>query len=336
MGELKKAISIFCALVITLSTLIAGTFCWQSLNQQALNEVYSATLPEFPVELHKLEKLSDGTLTEKPLSGAEFYLYTKDHQQMGKLFVTDQEGKIKVNLPKGEYYFEEVTPPIGYKYDKEEEKEKILYPFTISGEETKTYIVKAYNLRIEGNLSITKEVKNADDKPLTEEQKNQSFIFTVTFSDGGTYGYRIGEGEEKKLKSGETLQLKHGETAEFTGIPFGVNYEVEETQEEGYTFVSDNHRGTITDKPSEVLFTNTFYQGEEKDTILKVIKKIDGEYPEKDKYKEFEFTLILKNTEGKAEEIPFKLMPDNEKVFHLPKGYSYEIKEKDYFSKGLE
>lgn len=334
MRKFKKCISIFGVIIIAFSTLIAGTFCWQSLNQQALNEVYSATLPEIPVELHKLEKLSDGTLTEKPLSGAEFYLYTKENQQIGMLFTTDKEGKIKVNLPKGDYYFEEITPPIGYTYDKENEKEKRIYPFTVSGKETNPYVLKVYNQKLEGNLSISKEVKNANDDPLTEEQKNRSFTFKVTFSDGKEYAYRIGEGEEKVLKSGETLQLKHGETANFTGIPFGINYKVEEQQEKDYTFVSDNHRGTITESPSQVRFTNIFYQGEEKDTSLKILKKIDGEYPEKDKYKEFEFTLMIKHKEGKIQEIPFKLMPGQERVFHLPKGSSYEIKEEDYFSEG--
>lgn len=38
-------------------------------------------------------------------------------------------------------------------------------------------MVTAYNVRLQGTLSVQKVVENADNSPLTEEQKQQEFNF---------------------------------------------------------------------------------------------------------------------------------------------------------------
>ena len=67
-----------------------------------------------------------------------------------------------------------------------------------------------------GSLTVTKEVRNADGSEVTEEQAQKKFTFKVTFSDGGTYTYRIDNGEEQSLESGGTVTLRHGQELVFT------------------------------------------------------------------------------------------------------------------------
>ncbi|MFQ9802189.1 MAG: hypothetical protein ACLR23_28425 [Clostridia bacterium] len=55
---------------------------------------------------------------------------------------------------------------------------------------------------------MQKVVENADNSPLTEEQKQQEFTFTVAFSDGGDYSYSIDDGEPQELSSDGMLTLK--------------------------------------------------------------------------------------------------------------------------------
>ena len=77
------------------------------------------------------------------------------------------------------------------------------YPLTVTGEETEPVTVTAYNVRLQGALSVQKLVQNADGSPLSEAQKQQAFVFDVTVSDGGTYTYSIDNGEPQLLTSGE-------------------------------------------------------------------------------------------------------------------------------------
>lgn len=60
--------------------------------------------------------------------------------------------------------------------------------------------------------------------PLSEEQSEKEFIFTVSFSDNGAYIYQKTDGTAGELASGGTLTLSHGETALFEQIPAGVTY----------------------------------------------------------------------------------------------------------------
>lgn len=132
MKSFHRRISVFFALVLLLSLTLTGTFCWQGVNQQALNEV--RPVPDMAtVELVKLE--SD---TNIPLSGVGFLLYRSDGTQVGGLFTTNVEGKITVALPAGEYWFEEREPAPNHGFDwNEDGTAKTRYDFTVSEENAK-------------------------------------------------------------------------------------------------------------------------------------------------------------------------------------------------------
>ena len=213
-----RSVSMLLTAVFLLSSLITGTLGWQSLGQTAKNEAQSEILRQ--VELLKLEKLPDGTETEIPVPGAAFYLFAEDGAQIGGRYVTDENGTISVSLKPGEYYFEESSPVPGFAFDTDEKGQQLTrYPFVVTGNETETVVVTVYNIRLQGALTIEKTVRNADDSPLTDEQKAQEFVFTVAFSGGGAYSYSIDGGEPQEFTSGGALTLKHGQSAVFEQIP---------------------------------------------------------------------------------------------------------------------
>ena len=119
-------------------------------------------------------------------------------------------------------HFEEIMPAPGYDFDQENGAPKTRYEFTVTGEETDPIVVRVYSVPLDGRLVVQKWVVNADDTPLTPEQQDQLFEFTVTFSDGGTYSYRVGDGPLQSVASGGKIYLKHGESAVFENIPVGV------------------------------------------------------------------------------------------------------------------
>ncbi len=203
-GSSKRLIAILITLILVIPLLITGTFAWQSISQQALNETGGREDITFDVELLKLEKSPSGDLTEIVVSGATFYLFTADGQQIGGRYETDNEGRISVSLPAGEYYFEETDPGISHTFDEEEGQIKTRYPFTVTGSETAVVQVKAYNPVLTGSLTVEKTIVNFDGSEVTEEQEKEEFIFTVTFSDEGTYSYRI-DGENFKALRAEEL-----------------------------------------------------------------------------------------------------------------------------------
>jgi pilin isopeptide linkage protein len=319
--------SVLLTIVFVLSGMVSGTLGWQSLSQQAQNESED-NLPHYAnVELFKLEKLPDDTLTQTPVSGAAFYLYKEDGAQLGGRYVTDSEGKIPVQLESGNYYFEEAAPAPGYTFDTDKTgQRKIKYPFTVTENETETVVVTAYNIRLQGPLSVQKVVQNADASPLTEAQKQQAFPFTITFSDGGTYSYRIDGGAPQQLTSGGTLTLKHGQTAVFQDIPVGVTYVVAEQPVPGYTVSATGHRGTITASGSVAHFTNTF----DPSLVGKLIisKEVAGDGA--DWNKEFAFTAVIG-----GKEVSFTLKHGESKTFpDLPVGTEYTVTETDYTADG--
>ena len=251
---LRRSISAFLVLLLILSSVMTGTLCWQT--QQLTTNIVTgkADEPGGPgggpspssktVELIKLEKKADGTLTETPISGTAFFLFSENGTQVGARYITDENGKITVKLQNGKYYFEETAPSVGYTYDTKDGQNVTQYPFTVSGSASKVITVKAYNIRLEGSLLIRKTVENADKSELTDIQKKLPFEFTVTFSDGGAYTYHIDDNEDEKytLESGGTLKLTHGQTAVFENIPAGVLYNVTETPVSGYVITGSGHR----------------------------------------------------------------------------------------------
>ena len=201
-AAMTRAVSLFLTAVFLISSALTGTFAWQSISQTAKNENQGGA-GAYPVQILKLEKDVDGNPTQTPVPGAAFYLFTKDGVQIGGRYVTDSEGKIHIELPSGDYYFEEIRPGYGFTFDADEKGERITrYPFTVTEGEPDTVVVTAYNRHLSGPLTVQKIVENADGSPLAEEQKQQEFVFTVTFSDEGTYSYRIDGGELQTVTSG--------------------------------------------------------------------------------------------------------------------------------------
>ncbi len=329
MGQVfHRIISVFLTAVFVFSAVVTGTYSWYSL-QTTVNEA-SQTIAA--VRLQKREKLPDGTVTDHPVPGAAFYLFTAEGEQIGDRYVTDEAGEISLRLPAGSYYFEEILSAPGYAFDSQDGEPVTHYPFILSENGIGEVVVTAYNLRLTGSLAIQKTVQNADDSPLTAEQLVQDFTFSVEFSDGGTYVYRKGDGEAGEVESGGTLTLRHGETALFENIPVGVTYTVSEEASDSYLVSATGHRGTIGHELSAATFVNVYFESPEllTDPVrLTITKELAGEFPAVDMDREFEMTVFIN---GKPTD--FTLKPGESKEFTLKPGDWYEVWEKDYYAEG--
>ena len=327
MRPAHRAASMALMVVFVLSSLITGTLGWQSLSQQAKNETQSQLIAYADVELTKLERDTEGNETITPVPGAAFSIFTSDGEPLGGRYITDEKGKIAVQLPAGSYYFEELAPSTGFTFDTDKTGQRIIrYPFTVTGEETEPVMVTAYNVRLQGTLSVQKVVENADNSPLTEEQKQQEFTFTVAFSDGGDYSYSIDDGEPQELSSDGTLTLKHGQTAVFESVPVGVAYSVAEQPVPDYTVSGTGHRGTITEDGCAAVFTNTYARSQT--GSLTVSKEVTGTGA--DLQKEFTFTAVIN---GQTETFVLK-HGESKTFFGLPVAATYTVTEADYTAEG--
>jgi len=186
-------------IVFIISLTLCCTYCFSSINQETVGLASGESNIKVNVELNKLEKN-----TNKGISGTQFYLFKDNGEQIGSIYTTDEFGKINVLLTKGNYYFQEITPSLGYTYDEKNGEKITKYYFTVKGKKDEEVVINAYNIHIDGSLLVSKNILNADGTNLTEEQLNTEFIFKITFSDNGEYKYKINNGEELTLKSGET------------------------------------------------------------------------------------------------------------------------------------
>lgn len=129
----------------------------------------------------QLRLIKIGKDGEKPLEGAEFEIYDKNKNVVGKL-VTDKDGKaISEELGKGTYTYKETKAPYGYELDTKE------YTFTI---ETQNQILEQslVNERIYGKLKITKVDEN--DRAIAGVKfkifdENNKEVTTVTTDENG-------------------------------------------------------------------------------------------------------------------------------------------------------
>lgn len=329
MGQVfHRIISGFLTAVFVFSAVITGTYSWYSL-QTTVNEA-SQTIAA--VRLQKREKLPDGTVTDNPVPGAAFCLFTADSKQIGGIYTTDEAGEISVRLPAGSYYFEELLPAPGYAFDSQGGERITHYPFILFEGGAEEVAVTAYNIRLTGSLAICKTVRNSDGSSLSADQEALEFVFTVEFSDGGTYIYRKDDGEAGELASGGTLTLRHGETALFENIPAGVTYTVTEEETEGYLVSATGHRGTVGEELSTAYFDNVYFESPEllgEPVQLTVTKELAGEFPPSDADRAFEITVFVN---GKPHELALK--PGESRTFTLKPGDWYEVREKDYYPDG--
>ena len=300
------------AFFLLISSLIA--LAWNSLEQRALSPAYGALEARHEVHLLKLERDVHGEETDVPIPGAEFYLYDGlTGERISGPYVTDELGEIKLNLPPGAYCFEETNLPPHHTFDVDAEGEPIRrYCFTVDEDETEPVVVIVYNRRLSGQLIISKTV----DGELAYHDEAQVFEFTVTFSEDGTYFYRINDGERRSLENGGTLRLRAGERAVFDNLPVGITYLVVETPVPYYLITSDNHQGTIFPGENWVRFVNTRQRNVSQ---LIVTKEVRGDTIDRDR--EFEFGAII---DGQS--FTFTLRHGEEKVFEgLPIGAPYVV-----------
>lgn len=335
------------ACTMILSIIVTVTFAW-SKDLNIINEFIGIRPKNYAVTLQKYEKDIYGELTAVPVKGAEFYLYREEggvHTQLGGRYVTDENGRIDVTgLPPGTYYFLETDPTYAYTYDREEEADITVYPFTISqdADEGETVTVTACNRRRHSRLTVSKTVKNADGSKLKQEQKEELFEFRITFSDGGSYTCKIGE-EEYTLESGGTLKLSHGQAAVFETLPVGVQYTITETPVPGYTTASTNSQGNIPVEGAAAAFINTY--DESLSGRLIISKQVSGEGADPDK--EFRFTVTFEDdgvyhyriNGGTVQSLEsggsLTLKHGEAAVFeYLPAGLNYTVVEDDYTSDG--
>jgi len=111
---------------------------------------------------------------------------------------------------------------------------------------------------IYANLTITKTVQNDDESELTDEQLSREFLFTVTFSDDGSYRYAIDSGNDLILTSGDKISLSHGQTAVIKAIPAGTVFSVVEEQTDGYMIISENSRDYLHENGAICSFINIY------------------------------------------------------------------------------
>ncbi|MDR0314488.1 MAG: Cna B-type domain-containing protein [Oscillospiraceae bacterium] len=329
----KKTLLLLFVGLFLVSAFQAGTFAWIYNSDHKTNEIHGQTTPTWVV-LNKFERDIEGNVTQTPVPGAEFYLYREGDpdEQIGGRFLSDENGHVfPPFLDPGNYYFIETDPSPNYIYDIENDQPVNRYPFNITGLEniTEPLIITAYNQRMIGSLVISKTVENENKRNLTPAQLDLEFIFTVMFSDDGTYSYSINGGESIQITSGGSLTLKHGESAVFENIPAGLFYTVIETPTEGCIIKSENHCGTITEEGVTASFVNIYSEPDRDETELTIYKVIDGELPDSDM--NFSFTLIV---DGEIFD-EFTLKGGESKAITIPAGSVYEVIENDYSSHGF-
>lgn len=166
-------------------------------------------------------------------------------------------------------------------------------------------------LPLPGSITTTKTVSNADGSPLTQEQRDKEFTFTMKFTGDEDHPvpdpifYRIEDGSQ----TGELIQLpedgrftlKHGEKAVFVDLPAGLEYTLkeEDPSDDGYTPSKVQYTGITVDgdvaMDTDILlpFVNSYEEDPNTTGDLDIRKTIGGAQEEIDREKEFSFIVSL-------------------------------------------
>lgn len=157
-----------------------------------------------------------------------------------------------------------------------------------------------------GGLSVTKTVEGTKG---VEERNTAEFGFklTLTNAESAYTGKFKVDGKEVSSQDGiYTFTLKHGGKVQFTDIPVGVHYKVEETDAKGYASSVTNAEGDISSDAASVktvAFTNT----KDKDKVgLSVTKNVTGTAGEYDRAFHFTVELTDKTISGTYGEMTFE------------------------------
>ncbi len=228
---------------------------------------------------------------------------------------TDSEGKITFKLKHNDWV--EISGiPVGTKYAVREDFEGYIQEAhynegEISGNGS-TPEVKFINKRKVGSLSISKTVEKA-----TAEDKEKSFKFTVTLTDGNekalvdqTFDVEWTNADSnapntvKTNENGEfTVDLSDGQTIKIKGLPEKTHYMIAEDEKDantkGYEKVSEkNSKGDIKEnETAEVSFTNKRIEMPKGN--LSISKTVENATAE-DEEKSFKFTVTLTDENKKA------------------------------------
>lgn len=346
-----RIISMFFVICFVISSFMAATLAYAQSDQHRSGYLAYST-KDYAVHLQKYEINTKGEKTVNGVYNCEFFLYkineNGEETQIGNTsYRTDENGSIMVDgLPTGNYVFIETDTTYAYEYDTKDNEEITKYFFTIgeSNKDQDVIYVLAYNKRRAADLKIQKTVKNYDESPLDEEQKNIEFEFKIIISDLLNkndeeiyYDYIINEEKQGRLKSGDKITLKHGDNIVINNLPVGASYKIEETKKEKYSTTSSNSSGSIMRQGNTANFVNVF-NANTADIIVEkhVINEVDSN-------KEFTFNItfsdegsyeyIISGNEekkGTIEGTCTLTLKNNEKVTfkNIPFGVNYTVEEK--------
>ena len=176
----------------------------------------------------------------------------------------------------------------------------------------------------DGNLTVTNTVSGSG------SDQSKAFTFTVTLNDTtitGEYG-------DMAFSNGiATFTLKHGESKTASGLPAGVFYAVEESDNSGYTVTKTNETGTIQGGTTAIAaFEN--YKGSSGGGGggVKITKTVTGNKAPAQSIG-YEFKVWVKSSGGSAvsENVSYKLVKadgttENGSLTIGKDGYSFSLK----------
>ena len=188
-----------------------------------------------------------------------------------------------------------------------------------------------------GNLTVKKSV-------VGEASADAEFTITITLDDPSINGQY---GAVTFANGAATVTLKNGASVTATGLPAGIGYTVEETEESsaGYNVTYTGEKGTIAaGATAEVTVTNTVPTPDPECGTLIVTKHVTGN--DANKSKEFTFTVKLsdKTVTGPYGDMTFNggkatfRLRDGESATatNLPAGITYSVTEAEANQDGYD
>ncbi|MCL2024788.1 MAG: DUF5979 domain-containing protein [Coriobacteriia bacterium] len=312
--------------IVLLGTLAYGFWSNRFAEFFSPPHTYSALLTKYELDYDP----ATGTFTEtsRTLAHAEFafirVLDDSTEETIG-IYATDLSGQILVRIPAedddgndvgGTYIFREIQPPYGFQADPRRPSPD--YPVELGGIlGFLTVFAQAYNVSMESNLLVSKEIQNADGVPLTQEQLDQEFHYTLIFDRApfvnpptttttpltiaidGLAEVPLDYWEVLDISGNPvvpasyeaTFTLQHGQEALINGLAVGTGYRVIERMVTGYTPLATNDTGTIAvpsantvpGDPREIgtaaQFTNEWWLGFGNLSVSKEVVLPDGSTP---------------------------------------------------------
>ena len=222
----------------------------------------------------------------------------------------------------------------------------------IKREGNKATFVNVFGGHKSGSLIISKTVDDATEAT----DLDVMFTFTVQLGEDPEviYPYKLynetGNIDSGEIKSGNTIRLKHGQWVVFSDLDLDLDYQVNETEVEGFIQQLTEQKGEILESGVRADFVNTKIPPEEKFGNLIITKTV--EIAEGALLEDEEGNLIFEDAEGNPIENPM------EKVFHfrirvgtntytcnlkhgeehridnILVGTDYEVIEDDYYEQG--